>query len=131
MEEIENKEGEIPPIMKQKTGGGFLYATTDLAAVRYRQTALNADRVLYFVDARQSLHARISHDDGKLDILINGDPVDALSSIVPKDRAYNRGKSLVEKLREVIPRQLFEVVVQAAIEGYCQSRVGSRAGPPR
>ncbi|WP_425642498.1 arginine--tRNA ligase [Marinomonas gallaica] len=56
MEEFANKEGEITPIIVQKTGGGFLYATTDLAAVRYRQTALNADRVLYFVDARQSLH---------------------------------------------------------------------------
>ena len=56
MEEFANKDGEITPIIVQKTGGGFLYATTDLAAVRYRQKVLNADRVLYFVDARQSLH---------------------------------------------------------------------------
>lgn len=51
----------------------------------------------------------------KLDILINGDPVDALSSIVIRDRAYQRGKELVESLKEVIPKQLFEVVIQAAI----------------
>ena len=51
----------------------------------------------------------------KMDILINGDPVDALSSIVIRDNAYIRGKELVERLREVIPRQLFEVVIQAAI----------------
>ncbi len=51
----------------------------------------------------------------KLDILINGNAVDALSSIVERDRAYYRGKALSEKLREVIPRQLFEVVIQAAI----------------
>jgi GTP-binding protein LepA len=51
----------------------------------------------------------------KLDILINSNPVDALSSIVFKEKAYFKGKTLVEKLKEVIPRQLFEVVIQAAI----------------
>src|SRR4029453_6274084 len=51
----------------------------------------------------------------KLDILINGDVVDALSIIAPRDGAYSRGRELTQKLRELIPRQMFEVVIQAAI----------------
>jgi GTP-binding protein LepA len=51
----------------------------------------------------------------KLDILINGDPVDALSFITHRDRAYARGRQLVERLRKIVPRQLFEVRIQAAI----------------
>ena len=53
----------------------------------------------------------------KLDILLNGEPVDALSVIVPKERAYQRGREIVEKMREVVPRQLFDVAIQAAIGG--------------
>ena len=51
----------------------------------------------------------------KLDVLINGDAVDALSLIVPREKAYQRGFDLCEKMKEIIPRQMFEVVIQAAI----------------
>jgi GTP-binding protein LepA len=51
----------------------------------------------------------------KLDIMINGDPVDALSLIVHKSKAYDRGRDLTKKLKEEIPRQQFEIAIQAAI----------------
>lgn len=51
----------------------------------------------------------------KLDILLNSEPVDALSLIIHKERAYYQGRKVAEKLRQVIPRQLFEVVIQAAV----------------
>jgi GTP-binding protein LepA len=53
----------------------------------------------------------------KLEILLNGEPMDALSVIIHKDRAYATGKALVERLRRLIPRQLFEVALQAAVGG--------------
>jgi len=56
LDNFKNKEGEPLPVIIQKKDGGFLYATSDLAAMRYRQNELNADRILYFVDARQGLH---------------------------------------------------------------------------
>ena len=51
----------------------------------------------------------------KLDIMLNGDRIDALSAIVHRDKAYDWGKKLCEKLRELLPRQMFEIAIQAAI----------------
>ena len=56
LQELADKEGNPSPMLIQKQGGGFLYATTDLAALRYRIKTLNANRIMYFIDARQSLH---------------------------------------------------------------------------
>ncbi len=62
----------------------------------------------------------------KLDILVNSEAVDALSCIVPKEQAYLRGRALVERMRELIPRQLFEVVIQAALGGKVIARESVR-----
>ena len=63
----------------------------------------------------------------KLDILLSGKPIDALSFIVHKDKAYDRGRVLCEKLKEIIPQQMFEVPIQAAVGGRVLSRQTVRA----
>ena len=63
----------------------------------------------------------------KLDILVNGDPVDALSIIVHRDMAYERGRALAAKMRELIPRQMFEIAIQAAIGGRVIARESVKA----
>jgi GTP-binding protein LepA len=63
----------------------------------------------------------------KLDILVNGDPVDALSIIVHRDNAYARGRALAAKMRELIPRQMFEIAIQAAIGGRVIARESVKA----
>ncbi|MSO56603.1 MAG: elongation factor 4 [Acidobacteria bacterium] len=63
----------------------------------------------------------------KMDILVNGDPVDALSIIVHRDASYERGRALAAKMRELIPRQMFEVAIQAAIGGRIIARESVKA----
>jgi GTP-binding protein LepA len=63
----------------------------------------------------------------KLDILVNEEPVDALSTIVHRDMAYQRGRALASKMRELIPRQMFEVAIQAAIGGRIIARESVKA----
>ena len=63
----------------------------------------------------------------KLDILVNGEPVDALSIIVHRDMAYDRGRALASKMRELIPRQMFEVAIQVAVGGRIIARESVKA----
>ena len=62
LDEFKNAEGNPLPVIVQKAGGGYLYATTDLASMRYRSQQLKADRVLYFVDQRQALHFQMAFE---------------------------------------------------------------------
>jgi len=65
MEEFKNKDDSITPMIVQKSDGGYLYATTDLAALRYRYNTLGMERGLYVIDARQSLHMKQVFTAGK------------------------------------------------------------------
>jgi arginyl-tRNA synthetase len=62
LDEFKNAEGNPLPVIVQKAGGGYLYATTDLASMRYRSQQLGADRALYFVDQRQALHFQMAFE---------------------------------------------------------------------
>ena len=87
--------------LKSRTKG---YASLDYEYLGYKQGALQ-----------------------KLDILLSGKPIDALSFIVHKDKAYDRGRILCEKLKEIIPQQMFEVPIQAAVGGRVLARQTVRA----
>ena len=70
MQEFKNKNDEIQPMIVRKSDGGFLYHTTDMAALRYRVEQLRADRILYFTDSRQVLHFEMLFAAGRLAKLV-------------------------------------------------------------
>ncbi len=118
--------GVILKLVEEKRGvqKGFEYIAPGRVLFTY-EMPLN-EIVLDFYDRLKSISRGYAsfdyHVSGyrtadlvKLDILVSGEPVDALSWIVHRDSAYARGKALVEKMRELIPRQMFEVAIQAAI----------------
>ncbi len=120
--------GTVMELVRQHRGetGEMTYLTPERVELHYRIPL--AEIVFDFFDQLKSRtrgYASLDYEPAdyrhaklvRLDVLLNGVPVDAFSSIVHDDRAYRRGKALVERLRELIPRQLFDVPIQAAIGG--------------
>jgi GTP-binding protein LepA len=125
--------GGILKLVEEKRGRqlNFEYVTSTRVMLTY-ELPLN-EIVLDFYDRLKSIsrgYASLDYQLAgewvspmvKLDILVSGEPVDALSIIVHRDFAYDRGKALVSKMRELIPRQQFEVAIQAAIGAKIISR---------
>ena len=118
--------GNIMDLCQERRGifKDMKYIEEDRAQIEY---LLPLNEIIYdFFDALKSRtkgYASFDYElDGyvpselvKLDILLNGEIVDALSFIVHKDRAYTRGRKIAQKLKEAIPRQMFEIPIQAAV----------------
>jgi GTP-binding protein LepA len=130
--------GAILKLAEEKRGvqKGLDYVTTKRVLITY-ELPLN-EIVLDFYDRLKSAsrgYASLDyHISGywvsplvRLDILVSGEPVDALSIILHRDFAYNRGRSLAEKMKALIPRQMFEVTIQAAIGSKIVARETVRA----
>ena len=111
-------------IKKRGTQRDIKYVTKDRVIVEYEIPL--SEIVFDFYDKLKSVSRGYASMDYepigyhgsdliKLDVLVNGEPVDALSIIIHKDKSYERGRDLIQKLRSLIPRQLYEVVLQASI----------------
>jgi GTP-binding protein LepA len=130
--------GSVVALCEERRGTqiGIHYATKDYVVVSYEMPL--AEVILDFHDRLKSVsrgYASMDYeitgyridDLVKLDMLLNGEPVDALSVIVHRDSAYTRGRALAKKLKELVPQQQYEVPIQAAIGSKVISRETVRA----
>ncbi|HEU4363838.1 MAG TPA: translation elongation factor 4 [Candidatus Krumholzibacteria bacterium] len=130
--------GAIMSLNQERRGVylGMEYVTKERAVLRYDMPL--AEILIDYYDKLKSLsrgyasldYDYVGHRESdviRLDIAINGDPVDALSMIVHQDNAYNMGRDLASKLKEVIPRQMYEVAIQACMGAKVISRTNVKA----
>ncbi len=116
MELCQEKRGDFKNMEYLETGRIKLTYLLPLAEIIYDFFDLLKSRTRGYASLDYALHGYRESQLALVDILVNAEKVDALSFIAHRDKAYQRGRIIVEKLREIIPRQLFEVPIQAAIE---------------
>ena len=125
--------GALMQLVQERRGefGGMTYLDAKRVQLTYRMPL--SEIIWDFYDKLKSLsrgyatldydiHGFVESDLVKVTVLLNGEKVDALSIIVHSSRAYDRGRELVDKLRELIPRQMFQIAIQAAIGGKVLAR---------
>ena len=117
MELCQNKRGTFRDMKYIEGGRVLLTYDMPLSEVIFDFFDNLKSRTRGYASFDYSLKGYVQSELVKMDMLLNGDICDALSMIVHKDRAYTRGRSIAEKLKDVIPRQLFEIPIQAAIGG--------------
>jgi GTP-binding protein LepA len=130
--------GAIMTLNQERRGVylGMEYVTRDRAVLRYDMPL--AEILIDYYDKLKSLsrgyasldYDYVGHRESeviRLDIAINGDPVDALSMIVHRENAYGMGRDLASRLKEVIPRQMYEVAIQACMGAKVISRTNVKA----
>jgi len=115
MDLCQNKRGEFKNMEYIETTRVMLHYDMPLNEIIYDFFDALKSRTKGYASLDYELMGYKESELVKLDILLNGDIVDALSQIVPKERAYQRGRAIAEKLKEIIPRQLFEIPIQAAV----------------
>ena len=116
MELCQGKRGEFRDTEYLESGRVRLAYYFPLAEIIYDFFDLLKSRTRGYASLDYIMHDYRESDLVLMDILVNAEKVDALSFIIHRDRAYQRGKEMVEKLKEIIPRQMFDVPVQAAVE---------------
>ncbi len=116
MELCEEKRGEFRDTEYLDTGLVKLSYYLPMAEIIYDFFDLLKSRTRGYASLDYEMHGYRESDLVLMDILVNAEKVDALSFIIHKDKAYQRGKEMVERLREIIPRQMFDVPIQAAVE---------------
>lgn len=116
MELCQEKRGDFRDTEYLDSGRVKLLYYLPLAEIIYDFFDLLKSRTRGYASLDYTLHGYRQSDLVLMDILVNSEKVDALSFIIHRDKAYQRGKEMVEKLREIIPRQMFDVPIQAAVE---------------
>lgn len=116
MELCQEKRGDFRDTEYLDSGRVKLLYFLPLAEIIYDFFDLLKSRTRGYASLDYTLHGYRQSDLVLMDILVNSEKVDALSFIIHRDKAYQRGKEMVEKLREIIPRQMFDVPIQAAVE---------------